>query len=205
MSFMDSLLVQLATIMVTIIITLTLYYLNRLLPTKKTKTSDPAFHQDRIVRLSNLLRFIHIIGQTRNIIFHIEYFYVNFYLFTCIFLNYPTHFCRMWYFLLSDNKTFYHFCVTIQLYSFPPSTYFLRLLNFDPCVVLSWNLPTSYLLDNIQPANFIFLIYHKKVTNIQRLDYFTYTTFIINLEKNCTLVVLIHYVLVNIVPLTFNK
>ena len=60
--------------MVTIFVTLTLYRLDWILPTKKTKKSHPDFCQAHIFQLSDLLRFILTYGQALGRIFNIEFF-----------------------------------------------------------------------------------------------------------------------------------
>ena len=124
------------TIPVKIVVTLILYYLDRILPTKK---SDLDFHQARIVWPYNLLSFLLTYRQTLRRIFHIEYFYVHISHLTCIYLHSPTHSWDLWYFLIPNNGIFYHLCVysschalhiPIQLYSFPPSK---KLLKNPPC------------------------------------------------------------------------
>ena len=84
---MNLLLVLLTTITGTIVVTLTIYHIYWILPTKQKKPSDPDFHQARIIQLSDLLRFILTYGQALRRIFHIEYLYVRLYRFSCICLK----------------------------------------------------------------------------------------------------------------------
>ena len=71
--------------MVTIVVTLTLYFLDGILSNKQTKNKWPWCTSGCIVRLSNLLRFLLTYEQTLRKIFHIEQFYVNIYFYPCIF------------------------------------------------------------------------------------------------------------------------
>ena len=70
---------------------LTLYCLDRILPTKQTKNKWHWFPSVPYrLRIFDILRFLLTHGQTLCRIFHIDYFYVHLSSFPCIFLHSPT-------------------------------------------------------------------------------------------------------------------
>ena len=109
----DWLLVRLTTILVTLAVTLTLYFLYRLPHTKQTKTSEPDFHQSCIVWPSNLLIFLLTYGQTLRRIFQIEIFYVYISRFPWNFLHYPTQLIKSHKVSLFNIMT-YHKCTVLK-------------------------------------------------------------------------------------------
>ena len=179
----------------------TTYHLDRILPTKKTKNKWPWYPSGPYrptFWFYNI--FPGIQTDTTQNIWHIIFLSSSF----PFYLNFSALSNTLLKFMIFLNMKQWNILLFLCIF-FLTMPLFIKFLNIFNCVEFFMKSSHIFSVGQYLMCTFYFSTWSVIKSYNQRRDSLTWTTFTINLWNNCTLVVLIQYIIVNLVPLPFNK